>query len=184
MKCIGFDATEDHRVTYTTAGGLSVCPDPELPAYSDRYQMRYPLREWGFDRAACGKIIVDAGLPLPPKSSCFFCPAMRDIEIAQLAREEPDLYKLALEMERLYREGRHFRGDNFFTVKAVRPATGEKVEMGLFGEDAAAVRDQFRTVYNDTAKPFNYKVRVSPAVRGLSRSESWESKKIELPMLA
>jgi hypothetical protein len=146
--------------------------------------MRYPLREWGMTREDCGKVIVDAGLPLPPKSACFFCPSMKDAEIAELARDEPELYALAMEMERLYRAGRHFRGDNAFSIKAVRQGTKEKVEMSLFGEDAAAVRDQFRVIYDDEVSPFKYKVRVSKAVVGLGRSEAWKDKKIELPMVA
>lgn len=62
---------------------------PGLPAHKDRYEIRYPLREWGLTRRDCGKMIADAGLPVPPKSACFFCPAMGcpamgDIEILRL----------------------------------------------------------------------------------------------------
>lgn len=71
-KFIGFDATEDHR-TFADGKGIKICPEKGLPDYGDRYQVEYPLREWGLDRAACGKLIVDAGLTLPPKSACFFC---------------------------------------------------------------------------------------------------------------
>jgi hypothetical protein len=177
MKCIGFDATEDHRVggggTYATAKNLNIAPDPDLPDYKDRYDVMYPLREWGLDRKACGQTIVDAGLPLPPKSACFFCPAMRGIEIERLKVLDPDLYQLAVEMERLYRTGKHFRGDNAFTVKAVRKDTKEKVELEMTGVDVADVRNQFRQLYDDTARPYRYKVRIYPAVPGLGRSHAW-----------
>src|SRR6185436_20432268 len=33
----------------------------------------YPLREWGWDRDRCVKEIAAAGLPVPPKSACWFC---------------------------------------------------------------------------------------------------------------
>jgi len=181
VKCIGFDSTEDHR-TYATGGGIAVCPDPALPAYGKRYVMRYPLREWGLDREACGKIILAAGLPLPPKSACFFCPSMKDAEIKLLAATEPDLYRLAIEMERIYRGGRHFRGDDAFTVKAVRSSTGEKVDVLLHGAGPAAVRAQFRTMYDDTARPYRYKVRISKATVGLGRGEAWIDKRLSLSM--
>jgi hypothetical protein len=180
-KCIGFDVTEDHR-TFATSGDNNICPDPLLPPVSERYRLRYPLREWGFDRKRCGQIIVDAGLPLPPKSACFFCPAMKQAEIEELARTEPAYLVLALEMERLYREGKHFRGDNAFTVKAVHQQTGEVAELGLYGPDKAAVRDQFRMIYDDTARPFKYKVSVSQAVPGLGRDFAWKDH-VELPVL-
>ena len=37
----------------------------------DLFECRYPLREWKWDRAACIARIEAAGLPVPPKSSCF-----------------------------------------------------------------------------------------------------------------
>jgi len=181
VKCIGFDATEDHR-TYAASAGMSICPEPGLPGYSDRYEMRYPLREWGFDRVKCGQIIVDAGLPLPPKSACFFCPSMKEAEIVQLAEDEPDLYRLALEMQRRYRDGRHFRGDNAFTISAVRPDTGEKVTQILYGQDVAAVRAQFRMIYDDTVEPFRYRIRVHSAVVGLGRGKVWPDR-FSLPVI-
>lgn len=178
VKCIGFDATEDHRVkggggTYATPKNMNIAPDPELPHYKDRYIFRYPLREWGLDRKACGKIIVDAGLPLPPKSACFFCPAMRLVEIERLRVLDPAQYQLALAMEDLYRSGRHFRGDNFYTVNAVRKDTKEKESFECFANDAADARAQFRRAFDDTAQPYRYEVRVSPSVRGLGRDMIW-----------
>lgn len=172
-KLIGFDATEDHR---TFAGGdkLSIYPMEGLPDFRARYDVRYPLREWGLDREACGKIIVDAGLPLPPKSACGFCPAMRQIEIAQLKREDPDMYALSIEMERRFRNGRHFRGDNFFTVKAERKDTGEKYEEEIRASDKADAREQFRQAYDDTVRPYKFKVAVHPAVVGLGRNFAWQ----------
>jgi len=59
----------------------------------------FPLNEWGLDRQACIDLISSAGLPVPRKSSCWFCPAMRREEVDQLAREHPDLLARALEIE-------------------------------------------------------------------------------------
>jgi len=51
---------------------------------SDRFNYRYPLREWAWDRDACIARICAEGLPVPVKSSCFFCSAMRPEEVATL----------------------------------------------------------------------------------------------------
>src|SRR5690606_134679 len=43
---------------------------------------------------------INAGLPLPPKSSCTFCPSMKPFEIIELYEENrPEFYD-AIEMER------------------------------------------------------------------------------------
>jgi hypothetical protein len=44
----------------------------------------YPLQEWGWNRIECMKQIAAVGLPVPPKSSCFFCPAMKAHEVEEL----------------------------------------------------------------------------------------------------
>lgn len=187
QKCIGFDATEDHRVkggggTYAV-GNFSICPDPDLPAFKDRYDVEYPLREYGFNRARCGEIIKSTGLPLPPKSACFFCPAMRQIEIMRLAIVDPDMYLLAMEMEALYRGGKHFKGDTFWTVKGQHKETKETYSLELFAADGDAARAEFRRVYDDTAQPYKYKLRAYPAVPGLGRSFAWKDVAVELPVL-
>src|SRR3546814_16376280 len=50
----------------------------------DLFECRYPLREWGWDRAACIARIEAAQLPVPPKSSCFICGAMKPDEVRAL----------------------------------------------------------------------------------------------------
>jgi len=124
--------------------GWAALPERGLPAYADRYDVRYPLREWGFDREACGRSITDAGLPLPPKSACFFCPAMKQAEIDALAATEPAYHAMALEMERVFRAGKHFRGEGVYKVKAVHAQTGEQIEAEMTGPSVAEVRQQFR----------------------------------------
>lgn len=47
----------------------------------------YPLQEWHWDRAECKRQIALAGLKVPPKSSCFFCPNMNKDEVAALPAE-------------------------------------------------------------------------------------------------
>lgn len=66
------------------------------PTYEIR---RYPLLELGFNRIDCAKVIADAGLPVPPKSSCFFCPFHSMLTWAELRRDRPDLFNKAVELE-------------------------------------------------------------------------------------
>lgn len=60
---------------------------------------KYPLMEWGWSRKDCIQAIRDAGLPLPGKSSCFFCPSMKRWEIRTLYHRYPDLLRRALAIE-------------------------------------------------------------------------------------
>jgi len=84
-KLIGFDADEPQRAK----------------EFEDKkYIARYPLIEWDYGRDECINIILDADLPLPGKSACFFCPSSKKQEILQLARMYPDLALRALEMEK------------------------------------------------------------------------------------
>ena len=85
-KLVGFDAGEAHRTTGTTRD-------------LHKYLYRYPLIEWGMARKECAESIVAAGLPVPPKSSCFFCPNMGQQEILDLRDQHPDLLARALAME-------------------------------------------------------------------------------------
>ena len=84
-KHVGFDWGESHRVK----------------AYSEdtKYEVTYPLVDWRWDRKRCVEAILAAGLPLPGKSSCFFCPSMKPHEIKELERDYPELLQLALEIE-------------------------------------------------------------------------------------
>ena len=53
----------------------------------------FPLIEWGWNRKKCIEVISEAGLSLPGKSSCFFCPNMTKFEILRLSEDEKDRVK-------------------------------------------------------------------------------------------
>lgn len=55
-------------------------------------------------RLDCMNVIRDAGLPVPPKSSCYFCPFHSPGAWADLARETPDLFEKAADLETHLRE--------------------------------------------------------------------------------
>jgi hypothetical protein len=59
----------------------------------------YPLIDLGLDRSACQRVIAEAGLPVPGKSSCFFCPFHRPQMWAEMRRDEPDLFFKAADLE-------------------------------------------------------------------------------------
>lgn len=67
---------------------------------SKRYEYRFPLREWSWSRRDCIDTIKAAGLAVPVKSACFFCPGSRKHEVIRLARERPDLFERAVAIER------------------------------------------------------------------------------------
>lgn len=65
----------------------------------------YPLlhMEWkggtGLDVAQCEQLIREAGLPVPPKSSCYFCPFHKPIVWREMARDRPELFEDSCRME-------------------------------------------------------------------------------------
>jgi len=66
IKIIGCDADEEHRA--------------KIPE-DKKYIYKYPLVKWGVGRDECIKIIEVAGLGLPGKSACYFCPSSKPTEI-------------------------------------------------------------------------------------------------------
>jgi len=64
-----------------------------------RYTYVYPLREWGWTRERCIEEIQGAGLPVPEKSACFYCPASKPAELVTLHRKHPELTARIIEME-------------------------------------------------------------------------------------
>ena len=88
-KWIGYDAGETKRVQCAKA----------YDENDKKFKRHFPLYEWGWDRAECRRVIERAGLPLPGKSSCFFCPSMKKPEIVRLYEEYPELLAKAVELE-------------------------------------------------------------------------------------
>lgn len=60
----------------------------------------YPLINMRLSRSDCLRIVQEAGLPEPPKSSCFFCPFHKRSEWIEMKREQPDLFQQAVEIEK------------------------------------------------------------------------------------
>lgn len=90
-RLIGYDAgPKDSK-----RGAVNENPD---------FSYGYPLRLWNIDREECKAIIEAAGLPQPGKSACIMCPSTKPDELAELARDYPDLAARAIAIEDNARE--------------------------------------------------------------------------------
>ncbi len=59
----------------------------------------YPLIENRMTRQDCIALIAEAGLPVPEKSGCFFCPFNSTDRWRQLLERHPDLFDKAITLE-------------------------------------------------------------------------------------
>jgi hypothetical protein len=89
VRYIGFDAGEEHRRSHAFVYDIQ----------DKKFKKEYPLIDWGWFREDCVEAIKQEGLPLPGKSSCFFCPAMKKHEIRTLYHKHRDLYDRAIAIE-------------------------------------------------------------------------------------
>ena len=101
VKAIGLDEGEQHRLTWAKPKPDEQERKPSREAFLDAHFFHYwyPLFEWHMDRAACERSIREAGLPVPMKSSCWFCPASKKHEIVWLREHHPELLERALAIE-------------------------------------------------------------------------------------
>jgi 3'-phosphoadenosine 5'-phosphosulfate sulfotransferase (PAPS reductase)/FAD synthetase len=85
VKAIGIDAGEPHRAKH----------------YEDKNSITwFPLLDWNWRREECEAAIYRAGMAVPPKSACYFCPSSKKSEVLWLKNTHPLLYKKSIEMER------------------------------------------------------------------------------------
>ena len=82
----------------------------------------HPLIDLELTRDDCKKLISDAGLPVPPKSSCFFCPFHTIKEWRRLYDEQPELFARSVALEKMINERRLALGrDPMYLTGALRP---------------------------------------------------------------
>lgn len=117
-------ANDTHKATV----GIGISLD-EIQRLNNRRAMPYeqpvyplldhhpPLR-----RADCAAIIAAAGLPVPPKSACWFCPMHRPAAWAQMRRDRPTLFAEACALESLLNQRRETLGkDPVWLTRFNRP---------------------------------------------------------------
>jgi hypothetical protein len=133
VRVIGFDAGEERRTYAHAAKAVDLEPGERLSReqWLDQHYFTYwyPLLEWGYDRQRCKRVIAHAGLPIPIKSACFFCPASKKHEILWLEEHHPELLERALCSERNARPGltsvkglgRSFAWENYLSRRIELP---------------------------------------------------------------
>lgn len=90
QKVIGYDAGEERRVKRAMLD----------PAEHQRFFPSYPLFDRGLDRDGCERLILAAGLPLPRKSACTYCPNSTLDDWIELAANHPEEFEKAVAMSR------------------------------------------------------------------------------------
>lgn len=84
--------------------------------------LEYPLIDLGMSRRDCVRVIEQAGLPVPPKSSCWFCPFKRTVEWQTMRREQPDLFDRAVALEQRINDKRQSLGkDAVYLHRSLHP---------------------------------------------------------------
>lgn len=100
----------------------------------------YPLIDLRITRDRCMTIIRHAGLPVPPKSSCWFCPYHRPSVWTRMRADEPALFDQAADLEAELNRRRADRGQGpgYLTRFGVplRQAIGERAGMDFADDDA------------------------------------------------
>lgn len=122
----GISIDEPHRAT----------PSRE----SDGYTSAYPLIELGISRSDCLRIVREAGLPQPPKSSCWFCPYKTTDQWITMRREKPELFTATAELERMLNQKRATIGKDAIYISGVGARKALPIDqaipdqLGLFPE--------------------------------------------------
>lgn len=119
IVCIGISTDEIQRVN---------------PKRSTKIEKAvYPLIDLNLNRSACQQVILDAGWPVPSKSSCFFCPFKRSQEWSEMRRDEPHLFERAAQVEDMINEKRKQRGKDLVFLSTagipLREAMSEAQDM-------------------------------------------------------
>ena len=105
---IGISVDEIHR-----ANNRRVEPHEEIV---------YPLLDLRLRRDDCMRIIAEAGLPVPGKSSCFFCPFHRENTWKAMASEEPELFEKSCHLEDTLNARRDLLGkDHVYLTRFGKP---------------------------------------------------------------
>lgn len=93
----------------------------------------YPLIDLRLSRRDCQHIISDAGLPIPPKSSCWFCPYKRRVDWQRMKTAAPNLFMNAVVLEQdILAKIRQNGGDPHYLTRfghSIDHVIGEQADM-------------------------------------------------------
>ena len=132
-------ATKDAPATI----GLGISLDEFQRMRSDsgiaHERLDYPLITLRLDRSACMEIIRQAGLPIPPKSSCWFCPFHSLRAWQEMRQEQPEMFMKAVALEQHINERRAKLGRDqvWFTdkCKPLDKVTTDLMQHSLFASE-------------------------------------------------
>ncbi len=103
-------------------------------------RLAYPLIDRRMRRQDCINMIEAAGLPVPPKSSCWFCPYHRLSTWREMRDKEPELFVAAVALEVRINEKRTRIGKDAVWLtdrrKPLDRAVGDASQPSLFEDDA------------------------------------------------
>jgi len=112
VQCVGLRADEPLRA------GL----------FSDEFESRYPLREWGWGLEDVVGYLEEKGIEIPKRTDCARCPYQRLSEWHELWKAHPDIYEHAARQEDA--TGRTFRSPSRDTWPAGLRELGADFERG------------------------------------------------------
>ena len=102
--------------------------------------LEYPLIDLRLTRNDCIKIIKAEGLPVPPKSSCWFCPFHNKVQWHRLKVDHPDLFNKSVELEKILSERSDMLGrGKVFLNRALRPldtVIGDQIDLFVPDDDS------------------------------------------------
>jgi hypothetical protein len=102
------------------------------------YENRFPLLEHDMSRQDCIRVIKEAGLPIPHRSKCYFCPFQTIAEWKELRMNHPDLFCKAEKLEARNREYRISKGKKplylYGNARSLKSVVDER-QTKLFAED-------------------------------------------------
>lgn len=90
-------------------------------------------------RQDCAALILAAGLPVPPKSSCYFCPFHTPQTWADMRRDEPALFEKAADLETHLRDRSERDGNGPVYLSRAGIPLRESVDAG---QDTLPLDDQ------------------------------------------
>jgi hypothetical protein len=124
FKQLAFSTDEAHRAKMSVDKGI---------------EHRFPLLEHGVSREGCKNIIRQAGLPVPHRSKCWFCPFQTIAEWKELRMNHPDLFCKAERLEARNRNYRISQGKKplylYGNAKPLRTVVDDVGQVRLFKDD-------------------------------------------------
>lgn len=119
VRAVFFEAGEEYRAVRSDKNAIGETIDKDGCKRGTAFALRddsdyttwYPLIELGVTFDDILDLIWRAGLPIPKKSSCYFCAGMTELEIYQLAQDEPHKFFRALVLERIVQRNKIVKHD-------------------------------------------------------------------------